>query len=321
MKKAAILMLGALLCATVQVRAQDYPQRPIKLVVPFAAGGNVDVTARIISTRLGELLGQPVVVDNRGGAGGSMGATAVAKSPADGYTLLMGASGPLSVNPIAMPKLGYDAVKDFAPVAQVHSVPLIVLASPKSGITSIKDMIARGKAPDSKVSAASAGTGSMNHLAIELFNVTTAVKLTHVPYKGSGPALNDLLAGQVDTMFDQVNSSIGFVKDGRLKALAVTSPKRVAALPDVPTLDELGLKGYEAATFVGVLAPAGTPRPIVDKLNGAVRATLQTPAVVQKLRELGANPTTGTPEQFHDLIVKELDKWRKVSKDAGVSFE
>lgn len=319
MKKAAILMFGALLCAT--ALAQDYPERPIKLVVPFAPGGNVDVTARIISTRLGELLGQPVVVDNRSGAGGSMGATVVAKASADGYTLLMGASGPLSVNPIAMPKLGYDPVKDFAPVAQVHSVPLIVLANPKSGITSVKDMIARGKAEGNKVSAASAGTGSMNHLAIELFNVTTGAKLTHVPYKGSGPALNDLLAGQVQTMFDQVNSSIGFVKDGRLKALAVTSPKRVAALPDVPTLDELGLKGYEAATFVGVLAPAGTPRPIVDKLNGAVRATLQTPAVLQKLRDLGANPTTGSPEQFHDLIVKELDKWRRVSKDAGINFE
>lgn len=321
MKITTTLVLAALVGLSAQANAQDYPQRPVKLVVPFAPGGNVDLTARIISTRLGELLGQPVVVDNRGGAGGSIGAAAVAKAPADGYTLLMGASGPLSINPVAMPKLPYDVMKDFAPIAQVHSVPLVVVVNPKSGIASIRQLIELARAGDGKVAAASAGTGTMNHMAIELFGVMAGVKLGHVPYKGSGPALNDVLAGQVPAMFDQVNSSIGFLRDGRLRPLAVTSPKRVPALPDVPTLDELGLKGYEAGSFVGVLAPAGTPPGVVARLNEAVRKTLETPAVQQKLRELGADVRTGTPEQFQQLIAGELEKWRRVARQAGVVFE
>jgi len=321
MRKAVILLLGAFMGLAMQAQAQDYPNKPIKVIVPFAPGGNVDLTARIISQRLGEILGQTIIVDNRGGAGGSIGASAVAKSPADGYTLLMGASGPLSINPVAMPNLPYDVLKDFAPVAQVHSVPLVVLANPQAGIGSIRQLIDRAKAGEGKVAVASAGVGSMNHMAIELFNGMAGVKLGHVPYKGSGPALSEVLGGQVPTMFDQINSSIGFVKEGRLKALAVTSPKRTAALPDVPTLDELGLKGYEAGTFVGLLAPAGTPRAIVMKLNDAMQKTLQTPSVQRRLRELGADVRTGTPEQFGQFIAAELEKWRNVAKQARVVFE
>jgi tripartite-type tricarboxylate transporter receptor subunit TctC len=233
----------------------------------------------------------------------------------------MGASGPLSINPVAMPKLSYDVLKDFVPIAQVHSVPLVVTANPQAGIASIKDLIAKAKASPGKISAASAGTGSMNHMAIELFDVFTGVKLTHVPYKGSGPALADEIGGQVMTMFDQVNSSMGYIRSGQIKPLAVTSPKRSAALPDVPTLNELGLKGYEAATFVGLLAPAGTPNEIVMKLNAAMRKTLQTPAVQQKLQDLGADVHTGSPEEFRTLIASELGKWQKVAKQAGIVLE
>ena len=321
MKLAAKLMLATFLGWTVQATAQDYPTRPIRLVVPFAPGGNVDITARIISGRLGEVLGQTVVVDNKGGGGGSIGATAVAKAAPDGYTLLMGASGPLSINPVAMPKLPYDPVADYAPVSQVHVVPLVVLSRSKGDIASVQQLIERAKREPGKLSVASAGVGSMNHLAIELFHAMTGTHLVHVPYKGSGPGLSELLGGQVATMFDQMNSSIGFVKEGRLTPLAITSLKRSPLLPDVPTLDELGLKGYEAATFVGVLAPAGTPQPIVAKLNAAVRKTMETPAVQQKLRELGATPTFGSPEEFGRLIGSELEKWRNVAKKADVKFE
>jgi tripartite-type tricarboxylate transporter receptor subunit TctC len=233
----------------------------------------------------------------------------------------MGASGPLSINPVALPNLPYDPIADFTPVAQVHAVPLLVLSRSKADIGSVQQLVERAKREPGKVSVASAGVGSMNHLAIELFQAMTGAQLVHVPYKGSGPGLSDLLGGQVTTMFDQMNSSMGFIKQGQLTPLAVTSLKRSPLLPDVPTLDELGLKGYQAATFVGVLAPAGTPQPIVAKLNAAVRKTVETPAVQQKLRELGATPSVGSPEDMGRLVAGELEKWRKVVKQAGVKFE
>ena len=314
-----VVVAGLVLSA--QAVAQDFPTRPIRLIVPYAPGGNVDVTARVIAPRLSEILGQSVVVDNRAGGGGSMGSTAVAKASADGYTLLMGASGPLSINPLAIPKLSYDPIKDFAPISRVHIVPLVVLANPKANLGSIKDLLSRAKAEPGRVSVASAGIGTMNHLAIELFNVMASVNVLHVPYKGGGPALNDLLAGQVMAAFEQANSSMGFIRDGRLTPLAITGRKRSTALPNIPTLDELGLKGYEAVTFVGVLAPAGTPKPIIAKLNDAVRKALETPAVLEKLRDLGTEPGASSPEEFGSLISSELKKWRDLATKTNMKFE
>ena len=300
---------------------QNFPTRPIRLIVPYPPGGNVDITARIIGPTLGERLGQTIVVDNRGGGGGNVGAHLVAKAPPDGHTLLMGSSGPLSINPVVVPNLPYDSVKDYAPVSRVHVVPLVVLAGPKSGITSVKDLIERAKASPGRLAAASAGTGTTNHFGIELFNTMAGVRLLHVPYKGSGPALTELLGGQVPVMFDQLSASIGYVRDGRLRALAVASAQRASVLPAVPTLDESGLRGYEASTFIGVLAPAGTPKAVVATLNAAMRKVMETTVVRDKFLGLGAEPGSSSPEEFSKLIAEELAKWRDVAQKAGLKFE
>jgi tripartite-type tricarboxylate transporter receptor subunit TctC len=281
----------------------------------------VDITARIIGPTMGELLGQTVVVDNRGGGGGNVGAHLVAKATPDGHTLLMGSSGPLSVNPVVVPNLPYDSVKDYAPISRVQVVPLVVLAGQKSGIGSIRELIERAKANPSKLATASAGTGTTNHFGIELFNSMAGVRLLHVPYKGSGPALAEMLGGQIPLMFDQLSASIGHIRDGRLRALAVASAKRATVLPNVPTLDESGLRGYEASTFIGVLAPAGTPRPVVVKLNTAMRKVMDTATVRDKFLGLGAEPGSSSPEEFGKLIADELNKWRDVAKKAGLKFE
>jgi len=323
MKKAILVVLMApLTLAAVGAGAQQkFPTRPIRLIVPYPPGGNVDITARIIGPTLGERLGQTVVVDNRGGGGGNVGAHLVAKAPPDGHTLLMGSSGPLSVNPVVVSNLPYDSVKDYAPVSRVHVVPLVVLAGPKSGITSVKDLIERAKASPGKLAAASAGTGTTNHFGIELFNTMAGVRLLHVPYKGSGPALTEMLGGQVPVMFDQLSASIGYVRDGRLRALAVASARRASVLPAVPTLDESGLRGYEASTFIGVLAPAGTPKAVVATLNAAMRKVMETAMVRDKFLGLGAEPGSSSPEEFSKLIADELAKWRDVAQKAGLKFE
>ena len=321
MKKMLAALAALLVVVSSGTPAQGYPTRPIRLVVPYPPGGNVDITARIIGPTLGELLGQTVVVDNRGGGGGNVGAYLVAKATPDGYTLLMGSSGPLSVNPVVVPNLPYDSVKDYAPVSKVHVVPLVVLAGPKSGINSVQELIGRAKAGPGKLTVASAGTGTTNHFAIELFSTMAGVKVVHVPYKGSGPALAELLGGQVATMFDQLNSSIGYIRDGRLKALAVAGAARSPALPGVPTLDESGLRGYEASTFIGVLAPAATPKAVIARLNAAMLKAMETPAVVEKLRGIGTEPGSSSPEAFRKLIADELAKWRGVAKSAGLKFD
>jgi len=323
MKKAIpiVLMTPLALAAIGAGAQQNFPTRPIRLIVPYPPGGNVDITARIIGPTLGGRLGQTVVVDNRGGGGGNVGAHLVAKAPPDGHTLLMGSSGPLSINPVVVPNLPYDSVKDYAPVSRVHVVPLVVLAGPKSGITSVKDLIERAKANPGKLAAASAGTGTTNHFGIELFNTMAGVRLLHVPYKGSGPALTEMLGGQVPVMFDQLSASIGYVRDGRLRALAVASARRASVLPAVPTLDESGLRGYEASTFIGVLAPAGTPKAVVATLNAAMHKVMETTVVRDKFLGLGAEPGSSSPEEFSKLIADELAKWRDVAQKAGLKFE
>lgn len=300
--------------------AQGFPARPIRMIVPYAPGGNVDISARIVGPGLGELLGQTIIVENRPGGGGNVGAGLVAKATPDGHTLLVGSSGPLSVNPVVFKDIPYDSVKDFAPVSLVQIVPLVLLVSPKFTVRSVKELIDRAKAQPGKITIASAGTGTTNHFAIELFSAMTGAKLLHVPYKGSGPALSELLGGQVNTMIDQLTSSMGFIKDGKLKVIAVTAAKRVSALPDVPTLAESGVPNYEASTFLGILAPAGTPRALVAKLNAALRKVVDAPAVQERFRGLGADPGGSTPEQFAKMIRDELNKWRSLAQSAHLKF-
>ncbi|OGA54830.1 MAG: hypothetical protein A3F74_18435 [Betaproteobacteria bacterium RIFCSPLOWO2_12_FULL_62_58] len=325
MKAWARIAVMALVSATVLfpglAAAQNFPTKPIRMIVPYAPGGNVDISARIVGPALSELLGQTVIVDNRPGGGGNVGAGLVAKGTPDGYTLLVGSSGPLSVNPIVFKDTPYDSVKDFAPVSMVQVVPLVLTVSPKFAVGLVKELIDRAKSQPGKITIASAGTGTTNHFAIELFSSMTGAKLLHIPYKGSGPALGELLGGQVNTMIDQLTSSMGFIKDGRLKVIAVTAAKRVAALPDVPTLAESGVPGYEASTYLGILAPAGTPRDIVMKLNAALRKVIDMPGVRERFRGLGADPGASTPEQFGKVIREELNKWRNLARTANLKFD
>ncbi|MBX3650263.1 MAG: tripartite tricarboxylate transporter substrate binding protein [Burkholderiales bacterium] len=318
-KPVALLALAALVLPA--FAAETFPSRPIRMVVPYAPGGNVDISARIIAPPLAEALGQTVVVDNRPGGGGNLGASLVAKSTPDGHTLLVGSSGPLSVNPVIFRNLPYDSLKDFAPLSTVQAVPLVVLAGQKSAIGSVADLVTAAKSRPGKLTMASAGAGTTNHFAIELFASMAGVKVLHVPYKGSGPALSELLGGQVETMVDQLAASIGYVKDGRLKVLAVTTRQRAAALPNVPTLDELGYKGYQAATLLGLLAPAGTPKPVVAKLNAAVRKVMDNTAVAERFRGLGANPGASSPEEFSARIRDELLQWQALVKKLNLKFE
>ena len=286
-----VLLAAPLFVAALTAAAQQpYPTRPIRMVVPYPPGGNVDITARIVGPVLGEIVGQTIVVDNRSGAGCNVGAALVAKAPPDGYTLLMGSSAPLAINPIVIKDTPYDPLTAFAPVSRVQVVPLVLLASPKLGVGSVKELIERARANPGKVTIASAGTGTTNHLGIELLSVRAGIKVVHVPYKGSGPALAELLGGQVQFMFDQLTASIGYIRDGRLAALAVASAQRSTVLPNVPTFDESGLKGYEATTFIGVAGPGGMPTAVVAKLNAAMRKVMDTPSVGERFRALGADP-------------------------------
>lgn len=315
-------LAAALIClAASAAAAQSYPTRPIRLIVPYAPGGNVDITARTIGPALGDTLGQSIVVDNRAGGGGNVGANLVAKSAPDGYTLLMGSSGPISINPIVFKDIPYDSIRDFAPISTVHVVPLVLLAGPKSTINSFQDLVARMKANPGKVTMASAGTGTTNHFAIELLASMTATRPLHIPYKGSGPALTELLGGQVETMVDQLTASMGHIRDGRVKVLAVTGKRRAPALPNVATLDELGLKGYEASTYIGVLAAARTPAPIVERLNAAIRKVMSLPEINDRFRALGAEPGASSAAEFQTTIRDELEKWREVTRKANLKFE
>jgi tripartite-type tricarboxylate transporter receptor subunit TctC len=317
-----ITLCAGLLYVASAALAQNYPSRPIRLVVPYPPGGNVDITARIISPGLGELLKQTIVVDNRSGAGGNLGAALVAKATPDGYTLLLGSSGPLAINPIVYAaRMPYDSLKDFAPVSLVHVVPLVLLASNKSGIDSVKTLLDRARANPGKVTMATAGVGTTNHFGLELIAAKANVKFLHVPYKGSGPALAELLGNQVQTMVDQLTSSIGYIRDGRVRILAVASRKRSPALPNVPTLEESGVPGVEASTFIGVLAPARTPKSVIAKLNASTVKVMARPSVLEKLRALGTEPGSSSPAEFETTIREGLDKWRSVAKSAGLKFD
>ncbi|MEF7612447.1 tripartite tricarboxylate transporter substrate binding protein [Aquincola sp. MAHUQ-54] len=313
---------AALLLAGIShVAAAAFPDKPLRLIVPFPAGGAADLMARGMAQRLGEELGQQVIIDNRGGAGGAPAAEAAAKSPADGYTLFFATMGTHAINPALYPKLRYDPVKDFAPISLTHITPRVLVVGPSVPARNVADLIALAKAKPGALSYGSAGNGSSSHLSGALFESMAGVDLLHVPYKGSAPLLTDVLAGRVDMTFDSYTVYEEHIKGGRVHALGVTSVNRMNALPQVPTLSEAGLKGYDVSNWLGVMAPAGTPASVVQVLHAALGRTMATPALRQQLVALGIEPTFGSPAEFGNLIRSELPKWAEIVKRSGATNE
>ena len=295
-----------------------YPARPIRLIVPFPPGGSTDILARALGEKLSQGLAQPVVIDNRPGAGGSIGAEAAARAAPDGYTLMMGHLGTLAVNPAIYKNLPYDPVKSFAPVSLMAIVPSVLVVNPSLPVASAAELIAYAKAHPGKLAYGSAGNGSASHLTTEYFKLVTGTDILHVPYKGVGPMLTDLVSGQLSMGLNGAPAVMAHVNAGRLRALAVTSLKRLEALPQIQTLDEAGVRGFDASGWYGVVVPAGTPPPIVARLNAEVGRAMQTPELRSRLDNEGALPAPGTPEEFAALIRAEIARWAEVLKRAGV---
>jgi len=303
-----------------------WPSKPVKIVVPFAPGGTTDILARAVAPELAKAFGQPFVIENRGGAGGNIGAEQVAKAPADGYTLLMGTVGTHGINKSLCTKLAYDPQKDFAPITLVAGVPNVMVMNTdrarQLGINSVPDFIQYARSHPAALNMASSGNGTSIHLAGELFKSMTGVFMTHIPYTGSAPALLGLVSGQVDVMFDNLPSAMALIKSGKLKAFAVTSAQRSAAVPDLPTVEDAGqLKGFEASSWFGLLAPAGTPPEVVSRLQQETAKALNSPAMKDKLLAQGAIPSGNTPQEFAVLIEAEIKKWAAVVKASGARVD
>ncbi|OZI61943.1 Bug family tripartite tricarboxylate transporter substrate binding protein [Bordetella genomosp. 11] len=313
------LVVGLCL-AVCSAAASAYPDRPIRIVLGFPAGGGADVVLRTVTPGLAEELGQPVFVDNRPGAGGNLGMDAVAKAAPDGYTLLMAAPG-LATNASLYENLPFDPAKDFTAVGMVSSVPNVLVVNPSLPVHSVADLIAYAKSHPGELNYASSGIGTSLHLAGALFERDAGVKMTHVPYRGGPAAINDLIGGQVQLMFSVLPLATPQIKAGKLRALAVTGQTRSAALPDVPTMIEAGLKGYTATTWNGLVAPAGTPAPIVDKINAALQKVLDRPDVQKTFAGMGQDVVKDTPEQFAAMLKAETEKWQQVIKAAGIKAE
>jgi len=303
------------------IHAQDFPARPVRIVVPWPPSGNVDITARTVAPALGEALGQQVIVENRAGAAGTIGSAAVAKSPPDGYTLLLGSSGTITAGPAVFKSLPYDPVRDLVAVGGIQSVAMVLTAAPKTPVSSFQEYLSLAKAKPGGLSIASAGSGSSNHLAIELFMRMADVKLLHVPYKGSGPAIIDLLGSQVESMMDQLTASIGHIREGRIKALAITSRSRSPLLPNVPTLEELGVRGYEASTFTGLFAPAATPQPVLSKLSASLKKALANDAVRERYHGMGVEIIDSSQAEFAAFVRADFDKWHRVAREGKIVVE
>jgi tripartite-type tricarboxylate transporter receptor subunit TctC len=298
----------------------DYPARPVHIIVPFAAGGSTDVVARLLADKLGAELKQNFIVENRGGAGGNIGADAVAHAAPDGYTLLMGTTGVLAINKYLYKEMSFDPDRDLAPVSYTSLITNILVVNPQVPVRTVPDLVKLARAKPDALTFASSGAGSSTHLSGELFKSMAGVQILHVPYKGSSQALVDVMAGQVTMLFDNAPSSMPFIEQGKLRAVAVTSLKRLPNLPDVPTIDEAGVKGYESLSWSGIVAPAGTPRRVVDKLNAAIEKVLRDPDVKQRFAALGVEPVGGPPEAFARHIRAESDKWGRVVKAANITL-
>ena len=319
-ERAALAALFA--CAAGVAAAQaNYPAKAIRYVVPFPAGGPLDIVARAIGQDLNKAWNQPVIIDNRPGAGGNIGADLVAKAPPDGYTILMGAVSTHAINVTLYSKLPYDPLKDFAPVTLITSVPNVLVVHPSLPAKSVKDLIALAKARPGQLNFASGSTGSAGHLAGELFNSLAGVQMTHIPYKGAAPAVIDLIAGHVSLMFDNLASALPNIKAARVRALAVTTLKRSPLLPALPTINESGLRGFDVSTWFGIFAPAGTPPEIVNKLNSEVVRVLHTPEMLARLALLGAEPVGNKPDEFAAFIKTEIPKYAKVVRASGAKAD
>jgi len=301
--------------------AQPYPSKPIRVIVPFVPGGNVDITARTVAPALGEALGRPVIVENRPGAAGMVGAQAMMGSPADGYTLMMGSNSSLAVAPNLYPNWPYDPVKGIAPITNLAITPFVLVVKLGLPAQSLADVVKLAKENPGRLSMASGGNGSSNHLVGELFQMMTGVKFSHVPYKGTGAALVDLAGGQVDLLFDQASSTVPNVRGGKIRALAVASSSRQSALPDTPTFAEAGMRDFEIDNFTGLVGPAGMPADAVAKVHAAAVKALATPQVKERFASLGVQPVGNTPEQFAAVIREDLARWSKVIKTAGIKVE
>src|SRR5580692_7952023 len=307
--------------ASVAAQAQNYPNRTITLVIPFAPGGSTSIVGRVIADKMSQLLGQNIIVDNRAGAGGTFGTKIVAKSDPDGYTILLGYTGTLAIGPSLYKNVGYDPRKDFAPIGMIGNAPNSLVVHPSFPVTTVAELIAYAKAHPGKVNFGSAGAGTVSHITGEYFARAAGITLVHIPYKGTGPALSDLLGGHIPMAFAPVPAAHANVSAGLLRALAVTGSSRTSLLPDVPTMPEAGLPGFEASLYYGLVAPAGTPRPVIDRLNKALRAALASEEVKKQLALDGTEITPGTPEDYAAFIDKDERKWSELVKASGVEQE
>ena len=312
---------AALAVQALPASAQQYPSHALRLIVPFPPGGPTDIVARPLAVKLAEALGQAVIVDNRGGAGGNVGAEVVAKAPADGYTVLMGTVGTQAINITLYKHLAFDPAKDFAPIAQVASAPVLLVANPKLPVNSVKDLIALAKQKPGALNYGSAGSGSPGHLSGELFKSMAGVELTHIPYKGSAPAIANLIGGEIQLMFDPIQSPLPHVKSGALKALGVSSAERSPLLPDTPTIAEAGVPGYETTAWWGIFAPAKTPPAIVDRLHAEIEKIVRSDFYHQQLAPLGAEPVSRSAAAFAEFVRSETAKWGIVVKASGATLD
>ncbi|MEQ1776402.1 MAG: tripartite tricarboxylate transporter substrate binding protein [Burkholderiales bacterium] len=301
--------------------AQQYPAKAVRMIVGFPAGGTSDIMARLTGQKLSEAWGQTFIIDNRPGAGGNIGTELVAKSPPDGYTLLVSPGSTLTSNPAVYSKVPFDTVRDFAPVTVIAGVPNALVVHPSVPVNNVKELIALAKSRPGQLAYASTGAGQSTHLSAELLKLSAGINMIHVPYKGSAPALTDIVAGQVSVMFDNLPSCLPFIKSGRLKPLAVSSTARSRALPELPTVAESGLAGFDVTVWFAVLAPAATSRDIINRLNGEIIKAIKTPDMRDRLAQQGADPVGNTPEEFAAVIKRDLAKWAKVVKDANIKLD